>query len=186
MANQGEQTQLDKLLSIEAIRNLVSQYCHAADRGDIELMYSLYEEDAIDEHGYNTTGTAKEFIEGIEPLQQHIDGLQHNVTNHVIHVNGDQAEGQVYVVAYHRFETETGPAILMTGGRYLDKYSRKNGIWKIAHRRCISDWNHQFPIDMNAEQKDYTEGKISQGKIGAEDPAYDFFQWIQRGKRCGL
>jgi hypothetical protein len=180
---QAHDEQIDVLLSKQAIGELVIQYCIGVDRGDIALLEQLYEPGAIDEHGYNLTDTAREFLDSIPGLQAQITTLQHNVTNHMIRVAGDEAEGEAYVLAYHRFDTEGGPAMLVTGGRYLDRYRRRDGVWRIAHRKCIADWGHQVPVPPSEGQKDFTDGRLAVGRIGADDPAYRFFTLSRRGER---
>lgn len=177
------ETSLDILLSKQAIRDLASEYCHGCDRGDVDLLRSLYHEDAVDEHGFNLTSTAREFLDAIPAMQSQIEVVQHNITNHLISVDGDEAEGQVYLIAYHRFPTESGMMLLITGGRYLDRYARRNGVWKFAHRRCVDDWHHKFPIDMNNEKMEFTDGNLPIGKMDENDPAYGFFKRIKRGQR---
>ncbi|MFA5547659.1 MAG: nuclear transport factor 2 family protein [Porticoccaceae bacterium] len=182
--NDSQQSVIDVLVAREAIRDLVSLYCRAVDRGDIELVRSLYHEDALDEHGYNKAGTAAEFIDGIAELQKNMHVLQHNITNHIIRVNGDEAEGEVYVVAYHVFEGETGPTSLINGGRYLDRYQRRdNGPWKFSHRRCIADWSHRFPIQDLLPDQTFNDGSMPVGRIDEDDPSYGFFTLFRRGVR---
>jgi hypothetical protein len=181
--NPSRDDQIDRLLSKDAIRDLVVQYCIGVDRGDIALLEQLYEPDGIDEHGYNLTDTAREFLDSIAGLQTQIHALQHNVTNHMIHVAGDEAEGEVHIIAYHRFDTADGPAMLITGGRYLDRYHRREGVWRIAHRKCVDDWSHQFPVPSGDGQKDFTDGRLAKGRIGPDDPAYPFFRLSRRGER---
>lgn len=171
------------LIDKDAIRELVLSYCQACDRGDVALMRSLYLPDALDEHGMNASGTAREFIDGIAGMQVGLNMLQHNVTNHSIRMDGDLAEGEVYIVAYHNFMAETGPTMLVSGGRYLDRYTRHDGAWMFAHRRCVSDWTYQAPIPSLQPQLSLVETPLPVGRIGEADPAYAFFTLFRRGQR---
>jgi hypothetical protein len=33
-----------------------------------------------------------------------------------------------------------GPPMSVSGGRYIDRFERREGVWAIAHRVCIRDW----------------------------------------------
>jgi ketosteroid isomerase-like protein len=173
---------IEDMLAKEAIRNLVGQYCRAADRNDLDLLRSLYWEDALDEHGYNKSNTAKEFIDRI-PEFEGINCVQHNVTSQMIAVNGDEAEGESYVIAYHNYMTPDGPTVMICGGRYLDRYTRKNGEWRIAHRKCTTDWGHEFGVPSLDPPATFTDGAIAVGKKSGDDVSYGFFKLFTRGNR---
>lgn len=170
---------IDVLWAKEEIRDLAQRYCRACDRADFELLESIYHSGALDEHGFNRTGTAREFLDAVPAMRAGMEGLQHNVTNHIISVNGDEAEGEVYVLAYHRYSGAKGPTLLVTGGRYLDRYARRDGKWKIAHRRCVDDWSIEMAAPPQAANE-FTEGGIERGCAGSDDPSYAFFRELAR------
>src|ERR1700742_1228918 len=118
-------TQIETIIAKDAIRELVQTYCNACDRGDLELLKSLYLEDAADDHGVNPSGTVKEFLDMVPEMLSSIHVIQHNITNHSIRVRGDEAEGEAYALDYHSFEGADGPTLLVLGGRYLDRYRRR-------------------------------------------------------------
>jgi hypothetical protein len=173
---------LDEMLAKEAIRSLTSQYCRAVDRNDLELLRTLYWDDALDEHGYNKSHTAKEFIDRIPEFEGMLV-IQHNITSQTISVNGDEAEGESYVLAYHNYVGAAGPTVLIMGGRYCDRYLRKNGEWRIAHRKCVSDWSHEFSVP-NDDSPPLFDGDISTGKKSGDDVSYTFFKLLTRGNRA--
>ncbi|WP_375484975.1 nuclear transport factor 2 family protein [uncultured Mycobacterium sp.] len=178
-------TAVEELIAKEAIRDLVLQFCRAVDRGDVTLARTLYERGALDEHGINPTNTAQEFVDLIEPMEAGLTVIQHNITNHLIRVTGpDSAEGEAYVIAYHRSENGDAANLLLTGGRYLDRYSRREGQWKIAHRKCTLEWAHEVAVPATLEQENpITNGSIAAGRKDAQDPSYAFFTTFARGAR---
>lgn len=176
--SQGLQT----LLDLEAIRSLVNIYCRAADRHDHDLMRSLYHEDALDDHGSFFKGLAMEFIDKLPEIQAPMEILHHNTTTHNIELDGDKAEGEVYVLAYHRVAVENGSIDLIIGGRYLDKYEKRDGVWKFSHRAGLADWAHvQDPSTVDLGHPLVSGALI--GKPGTQDPSYSFFQGFSRGRR---
>lgn len=180
-----DQTPIDALVAKDAIRDLVLQFCRAVDRGDVVLAQTLYEDDALDEHGFNRTNTAREFLDSIEAMEAGLTAIQHNITNHLIRVTGpDSAEGEAYVIAYHRAEDEDVANLLITGGRYLDRYTKREGQWRIAHRKCIVDWAHEMTVPAKLHDGNpITDGSIPAGRMDAEDPSYSFFTAFTRGLR---
>ena len=174
--------ELQRLIDLEAIRNLVSIYCRAADRHDHTLMRSLYHEDALDDHGSFFKGLAMDFIDKLPDIQAPMEILHHNTTTHNIELDGDRAEGEVYVLAFHRVATDQGSIDLIIGGRYLDKYEKRDGVWKFSHRAGLADWatvKEPSQVDMSHP---LVSGALI-GRPGPEDPSYSFFEGFGRGKR---
>lgn len=170
---------IEELWAKQQIRELVLRYCRAVDRADFALLESVYFEDAMDEHGFNRTHTAREFLDAVPAMRSGIDCLQHNITNHLISVEGQSGEGEVYVLAYHAYTGPDGPVIMITGGRYLDRYECRDGEWKIAHRRCVDDWTVTVPAPSPIENA-FTDGGIVRGASGTADPSYAFFRTLTR------
>ncbi len=175
------QTLLDK----EAIRTLVLKYSRAADRHDDVAMRQLYHEDAKDDHGSYFSGLAMEFIDRLPEIQKPFTILHHNVTTHNIELdpnNPNFAEGEVYILAMHQAQTPDGQLMdFIIGGRYLDKYEKRNGDWKFSHRAILADWcKAAMPSDITLSD-DIIAGALI-GKPGEADPSYKFFRLFQRGK----
>ena len=128
---------LQALLDRQAIDDLVNAYCNASDRHDHEKMRALYHEDAVDDHGGFYKGLAMEFIDKLPEIQAPMRILHHNITTRNIKLDGNYAEGELYVLAFHQVETEDGLLDLMIGGRYFDKYE-KRGASGSSRSRCPS------------------------------------------------
>ncbi len=166
--------ELRELLDKQAIRELVWRYCRAVDRRDFALLRTLYHEDAQDEHGEMFRGDAAAFLEWIPEVLAGMEVTMHNITNMLIEVDGAQAEGEIYTLVYHRPRGEAAARASLTGGRYLDQYSRRDGLWKFQHRRIVQDWEYLLPA---------SEGGASPGGAGVplggaapEDPSYRFLR----------
>ncbi|MBA6413780.1 nuclear transport factor 2 family protein [Parahaliea sp. F7430] len=179
------QTQVQRLLDLEAIRNLVHIYCRAADRHDHKLMRELYHEDALDDHGSFFKGLAMDFIDKLPEIQAPMEILHHNTSTHNIELDGDKAEGEVYVIAFHRVALEKRSIDLIVGGRYLDKYEKREGVWKFSHRAGLADWTHiQDPSSVDFSHPLVSGALV--GQAGLDDPSYSFFQGFTAGKRSNV
>ena len=116
------------LIDKEAIRELVNLYCQAADRHDHELMRSLYHEDAEDDHGSFFRGKAMEFIDMLPEIQSNMAILHHNVTTHNIKLNGNKAEGETYIIAFHKVKDEAQGHDVLIGGDILINMKKEKGF----------------------------------------------------------
>jgi len=180
---------IDEMLAVHEITQLLYTYCNAADRHDHVKMRSLYHPDAWDDHGSFFKGPAMEFIDRLPEIQAPMEILHHNMTSKNIVVKGDKAEGEIYMIAFHRFKLEDGPenkkngsADLLVGGRYFDNYERRDGTWKFTLRAAGADWAYY-----NAPSKTAMDHPMIApthiGKAGPEDPSYQFFEMMKFGQK---
>jgi len=174
--------QLRELLDKQAIHELINAYCNAADRHDQDKMRALYHEDAIDEHGQFARGPAKDFIDRLPEIQQPMAILHHNVTTVNLKLDGDRAEGEVYILAFHQVRHEQELFDVFIGGRYFDKYEKRDGVWKFSHRSIVADWCYPaHPSEVRLDHP-FLQGAYI-GKPGLADPSYGFFSMLKRGER---
>ena len=175
-------SKIQEILDKESIRDLAHIYCRAADRHDHELMRTLYHEDAHDDHGSFFKGKAMEFIDLLPEIQKSMGILHHNVTTHNIHLMGDKAEGETYILAFHQVLADDQSFDVLIGGRYFDEYEKRNGIWKFSSRAVDADWAY-----INDPSKvDLTHSMIEGANIGtpnSQDPSYKYLKSFKRGKR---
>ncbi|SRR5579875_1195457 len=134
------QAALKVLLDKQQIHDVMMRYCRAVDRVDEELLRSVYHPDAIDNHGL-FNGAAADFVPWcINQLRQAYTATQHFIGNELIEIDGDQAWCEFYFVAYHRYERKGEPRHMSAGGRYVDRWERRSGEWRIAERTVVVDW----------------------------------------------
>ena len=176
---------LQAVIDKQAIEDLLHAYCNAADRRDYDKMRELYHEDAWDDHTPFFNGLAQEFIDQLPAIGAPMEILHHNITTTNISLNRDQpelAEGEVYVLAFHQIKTDTGLIDLMVGGRYLDKYEKRNDTWKFSYRTIVTDWaNIQEPSQVDLQHPLLEGAKL--GKKDASDPLYSTLPAFKRGRR---
>jgi hypothetical protein len=140
---------IHKLSAKEEIRDVLYRYTRGVDRADVELIRQCYHPDADDIHWGTFTGNAREFARYIAQEVRNAVSVQHEITNPLIEVDGDRAfaesryTSRVVVLvddATHGDATDDGPWIEhVARGRYLDVFERRDGTWRIAHRRLVRE-----------------------------------------------
>lgn len=180
--NSPHHPDVQRLLDKQSIHELIHAYCRAADRHDHELMRTLYHEDAIDDHGHFYKGPAMAFIDQLPAIQKNMAILHHNVTTVNLKLDGDRAEGEVYILAFHKAKDDGKGFDVLIGGRYFDKYEKRQGVWKFSHRAIVADWAYTAtPSDVDLEHPFLKGAHI--GCPGPSDPSYAFFSMLRRGER---
>ena len=136
---------IEQLLSKQEIYELSCRYMRGLDRHDPELLKSVFFEDGWCEYGFFNASPA-DFIDfAMEALASHIAN-QHVIGNVLIEFEGEEAFGEVYFNAYHKVRNESGEfEDVFIAGRYLDRYERREGVWKMAYRSEIVDWSRTSP-----------------------------------------
>lgn len=168
-----------EMLDDYALRKLVHAYCRAVDRGDFETLRSLYHDDAEDGHGSFSSGSVDTFLRTLAATRPHIRSMQHHITTTNFAISGDIAEGEIYSIATHSFATGNGDTEVVVGGRYLDKYERRDGTWKFTTRCIVTDWAHvNDPSTVDVSHPITRD--TPQGRPGADDPSHEFFSLLTR------
>ena len=167
---------LDKL----TLHELVLTYCRAVDRRDYALLETLYHPDAIDDHGGMFCGSAAAYIAWLPTIQAHFETMRHDITNALFAVDGNDANGELYTVAYHR--TPPGPKAreIIIGGRYLDRYQKRDGVWRFLHRSLVFDWKETRPLPAVMDP-DISDG-VAPGRPDENDPSYERLPLFRRGR----
>lgn len=117
------------------------RYTRGVDRHDRELMLSAYWPDAFDEHGV-AEGIAADFVDwAIGWHHEFQTKHQHIIANHTAELDGDTAHAETYYIFWG--ENRAGPPTLAFG-RYVDRFEKRQGEWRIAHRVCVNEKVGQF------------------------------------------
>jgi hypothetical protein len=123
-----------------------------------------------------------DFIDQLPEIQAPMEILHHNVTTINIALDGDYAEGEIYVLAFHRIRTEDQPMDLLIGGRYFDRYEKRNGVWKFSAKAVVADWaTINSPSTVQLDHPLIEGSHI--GRPGPEDPSYSFFRLLKWGSQ---
>jgi len=145
----------------QAIAEVMLRYCRGIDRLDMELVRSCYHPGAVDHHS-GFEGERDAYVAWVEPVLRQLVGTQHMVGNHLIELDGDLARSETYVVASHLLAPGgEGPAGITTALRYVDRFERRDGEWRIAERFAMREWVRTEP--------DQRPGDPAEGPAGARD-----------------
>lgn len=151
-----------------AIKHRLLQYCRGIDRCDEELVAGVYHPDATDDHGA-FKGLGTEFAAyAIHTLRKYMDATQHSISEPYIQfVDRTTAHVETYVLAVHRRHDDAGVYLERFGGRYVDRFERRNGDWRIADRICIHEWDAKERVELA-----WAPGRFTEGNRDRTDPAY--------------
>lgn len=161
----------DEALDRAALTDLVMRYCRGVDRGDYALVRSLYWDDAVDHHGAMFEGGPDAFVAWLPTIMAGWELTVHRVTNCLFALDGDRAEGEHYVTAYHRTRPPERREIVI-GGRFLDRYARRDGRWKFSERRLAFDHGEERAVDEAGWSA--LVGQAPNGTLDRSDPSWDF------------
>ena len=159
---------VQRLLDERAIRRRLVEYCRGIDRLDVELVRGVYHPDATDDHG-SFVGLGVDFAQyAVCRMGEGCEATMHVIGNSIIDFAGsDAAFVESQVVAYQQRRDEAGPFLQTFGGRYVDRFERRHGDWRIAHRLCVHDWDKVERIELA-----FPPGKFTEGVRSGADPSY--------------
>ena len=159
-------TRLEAALARAEIHDLCMAYGRGVDRADEALLRSIFSDDSTVISGV-INGSGAEFAQQICAfVQDQLDMCFHSVANEWVEVLSDEAVGEHYAMAHM---VKDGYDV-MTGGRYLDRYVKRDGKWLIRNRTFVTDWNTSHPTTL--ERGGFYEALSTWGCFGKDDPVY--------------
>ncbi len=131
---------IDRLESLDEIRQLVSKYGIALDHRDMNALVGLFPEDIQVSKTERGRPALRKWLD--ETMRVQFDGTSHHVGNHVIEFDdADHAQG----IVYSKNEHETGAEWVIMQMMYFDRYERIAGRW-FFRRRLPLYW---YATDLN-------------------------------------
>jgi len=144
MTAEERDRRLDELLSKQEIYERLCDYMRGQDRLDPILHRSVFWDDATTDYGIYK-GDADGFVAFAQGALTPHKFNQHLIGQVRIDLEGDVGFGEVYFIAFHRIVHEGEDRDLFVAGRYVDRYERRDGVWKIAFRSELVDWARNDP-----------------------------------------
>ncbi len=143
------EAEIRDLVARRDIADAVQRYMRGLDRLDPLLQRTAFHDGAWVDCGL-MAGEVDAFITFAQDMLATMDATHHMLgqCRFEMHAAGQSASGECYFQAWHGSRDEAGgPRDLFISGRYIDEYTCKNGEWRIAKRKLITDWVKDDPAD---------------------------------------
>lgn len=144
---------LQYLIDRSEILDCIHRYSRGMDRLDRDLARSAYHDDAIDDHAA-FVGPVDDFLDWAFAYHASQIRHQHYVTNHTVEVEGDTAHAETYYL-FVGTDRDADAPLLFTGGRYIDRFERRDDRWAIAARVCLVEWQTEVASLLSSDAVDF-------------------------------
>lgn len=159
----------EQIFHKHALYELMCRYCSAVDSRNFKHLLSIYHQSATHDHGPMFCGNPESLISFLQEAMVNMT-THHMIGNHLYHISGDTAQGEIYSTNTHIFHSESGDVEYTAGGRYVDSYrffkgeelqdQDEQGRWLITSRKRVIDWTREgasSPSDLQFSPSDYDE-----------------------------
>lgn len=157
---------IDEAADRAAILRQLVRYCRGIDRRDLALVRSTYHPDAFDDHG-SYKGDVEGFLAFVaKEVHARFRTTMHKLGQSRIELDGDAARVESHAICHH-VVAEPGSqgvrdvADMVMGIRYLDRFEKRHGDWRIARRELRWEWirtDRLEPLD-----PEWTAGRADSG-----------------------
>jgi hypothetical protein len=122
-------SRIDRLESIDQIRQLAAKYSLALDMRDADAWVNLFPADVRVNENETGRGPLRRWFD--ETMRKQFSGTSHHIGGHIIEfVDRDNAQG----VLYSKNEHEAGAEWVIMQMMYFDRYERIDGRWYFRRR----------------------------------------------------
>jgi ketosteroid isomerase-like protein len=124
---------LEQMEAESEIRTVLARYCQAIDRNDHDQVRSCYHENAVTEH-MTYAGSVTGYLQTVKANQYRM--RFHHLGLPLIDIAGDVAHVETPHTASHIVRRDEGgpERAWILWLRYEDRFEKRNGEWRIAHR----------------------------------------------------
>lgn len=129
---------LDTLIAERDIGRTLSRLARAMDERDWAALEAIYLEDATADMGVGLLRGREAIVASLRSFLDECGPTQHLLGNLVIDVEGDRATSRCYVADMHVGAGDKAQLNFRTLGEYHDAWVRRDGAWRITHRRKLS------------------------------------------------
>lgn len=146
---QAADSQIDFLRSRVDILDCINRIARGVDRLDRDIFRTGYHSDALLDFGTHV-GTPEQHMDFFFQLHRTMQTAHaHTICNHTCEIDGDTAHAETYFI--FGSENTSGTPVTLAGGRYIDRFERRNGRWAIAARKCVTTWNLTPDSDVSTQ-----------------------------------
>lgn len=180
MSSLSIEARLDRLESLDQIRQLPAKYALCLDMRDMDMMVTLFPDDV--RMGKDSSGRQALRAYMDRTLRSPFTGTSHHIGGHIIEFDdADHAHG----IVYSKNEHETGDEWVIMQMMYSDEYIRRDGQWFFARRLPL----YWYATDLNkppvGDQKmRWPDSDPVDGNFHKLFPSYEEF-WSRDGDHGG-
>ncbi|MCC2603653.1 nuclear transport factor 2 family protein [Sphingopyxis yananensis] len=180
MSSLSIEARLDRLESLDQIRQLPAKYALCLDMRDMDMMVTLFPDDV--RVGKDSSGRQALRAYMDRTLRSPFTGTSHHIGGHIIEFDdADHAHG----IVYSKNEHETGDEWVIMQMMYSDEYIRRDGQWFFARRLPL----YWYATDLNkppvGDQKmRWPDSDPVDGNFHKLFPSYEEF-WSRDGDHGG-
>jgi hypothetical protein len=156
-----------QLCDKQAITEQLYRYCRGVDRMDLALTRACWHMDGTADYVGMFQGGADALIDWMWSVHAGMQVHSHQITNILIELDGDRAASEAYATVVLRTRGDAALDIFVRG-RYLDRWSRRDGGWAIDHRIHVPDHTTTLPVPEPASNP-------PAGVRDRSDPSYQLF-----------
>jgi hypothetical protein len=159
----ADDARIEQLLAKDEITAVIHRVARGTDRLDRDLIVSGYWPDGFDDHNAFRGGPI-EFAGWVLEVLPHFQATHHFLGQCRIELDGDVAYAETYCDAHHVSHPDDDGEVtdMLLGLRYVDRFERRDGEWRIAKRVCAFDWSYYvdaarawpFPDDFTVGHRD--------------------------------
>jgi ketosteroid isomerase-like protein len=135
-----------------AIRQIIDAYAHCADRRDAKGQMAFFTTDTVFEVFMDSrSAEPTQTLRGRDALAPVFENLNtYQATTHfngqsTVEIEGNTAKGESYCLAHHLTVDGEKRTLMVASIRYLDIFTKQNGIWLFAVRKLMVDWTDTRP-----------------------------------------
>ncbi len=176
---------IDRLESLDAIRQLPAKYALALDMRDMDAMVSLFPEDVRVGKAQSGRAALRAYMDAT--LRSPFTGTSHHIGGHIIEFDDpDHAQGIVYSKNEHETPVADGnDEWVIMQMMYADDYVRADGRWYFARRLPL----YWYATDLNkppvgTNKMRWPGSDWSEGNFHKLFPSFAAF-WARSGDHGG-
>jgi len=135
------------------INQLAYRYAEAVDACDVAAFLAVFTPDARlrsyhpdAEEPFADLSGHQALVSIPNAMRNMFRGTAHLMTNHLIDVHGNTATGSLLCTARHLSIDPATPAVMTVVIRYVDRYEKHQGAWRIADRQIRFLWSERHNV----------------------------------------
>ncbi len=157
-----------ELVDKDAIRQVIVDFCRGWDRLDKELVMSCYHPGATDNHGIFSGDPGEFYDTWATPAW--LRSNNHTLGQSNIRIDGEMAVAETHCIATSVADEKEGAQARVHVVRYLDRFEKRSGTWKIAERFVVFDAELQMAGGIPT-----VPSEENLGRLGPEDRSCALF-----------